>query len=69
MTLRKSTSSSEATMKIELSRSELIKAKGEVTLSLPSTEGTYSIKNATALNTILTDIITKKIEGEEDEKT
>jgi hypothetical protein len=52
-----------------LSRSELIKAKGEVTLSLPSIEGEYSIPNATAINTILTDIITKKIEGEEDEKT
>ena len=56
-------------MKIELSRSELIKTKGEVTLSLPSIEGDYSINNATALNRILTDIITKKIEGEDDENT
>lgn len=56
-------------MKIELRRSELIKTKGEVTLSLPSIEGEYSIKNATALNRILTDIITKKIEGEDDENT
>jgi hypothetical protein len=56
-------------MKIELSRSELIKTKGEITLSLPSIEGEYSIKNATVLNRILTDIITKKIEGEDDENT
>ena len=56
-------------MKIELSRSELIKTKGEVTLSLPSIEGEYRKDIATALNTILTDIITKKIEGEDDENT
>ena len=56
-------------MKIELSRSGLIKAKGEATLYLPSIEGKYSIENEIALNMILTDIITKKIEGEENEKT
>ena len=56
-------------MKIELSRSELIKAKGEVTLSLPSIEAKYRNNNKNSINTILVDIMTKKIEGEEDEKT
>jgi hypothetical protein len=56
-------------MKIEIKRSELIKAKGEVTLSLPSIEVKYRNNNEHSLNTILVDIMTKKIEGEKNEKT
>ena len=56
-------------MKIEFKRSELLKSKGELTLSLPSFEGKYSKDNASTLNTILAEIITKNIEGDEDENT
>jgi hypothetical protein len=56
-------------MKIEIKRSELIKRKGEVTLSLPLTEEKYTDDNASILNTILAEIITKTIEGDKDENT
>lgn len=56
-------------MKIEIKRSELIKAKGEVTLSPTPIEAKYSNDNANSINTILVDIMTKKIEGEENENT
>lgn len=56
-------------MEIEFKRSELMKFKGELTLSLPSFEVNYSKDNASTLNTILAEIITKNIEGDEDENT
>ena len=56
-------------MEIEFKRSELMKFKGELTLSLPSFEVKYSKDNASILNTILAEIITKNIEGDEDENT
>ena len=56
-------------MEIELKRSELLKSKGELTLSLPSFEAKYSKDNASTLNTLLAEIITKNIEGDEDEST
>ena len=54
-------------MKIEFTRSELLKSKGELTLSLPSFEVKYSNDNASTLNTMLAEIITKNIEGDENE--
>ena len=54
-------------MKIEIKRSELLKSKGELTLSLPSFEAKYSKDNASTLNTMLAEIITKNIEGDENE--
>ena len=56
-------------MEFEFKRSELMKFKGELTLSLPSFEVKYSKDNASTLNTILAEIITKNIEGDEDENT
>ena len=56
-------------MKIEIKRSELLKSKGELTLSLPSFEAKYSKDNASTLNTMLAEIITQNIEGDEDENT
>jgi hypothetical protein len=56
-------------MKIELKRSELLKSKGELILSLPSFEVRYSKDNASTLNTMLAEIITKNIEGDENENT
>ena len=56
-------------MEIEFKRSELMKFKGELTLSLPSFEVKYSKDNVSTLNAILTEIITKNIEGDEDENT
>ena len=56
-------------MEIEFKRSELMKFKGELTLSLPSFEVKYSKDNASTLNTMLAEIITKNIEGDENENT
>ena len=56
-------------MAIEFKRSGLMKFKGELTLSLPSFEVKYSEDNASTLNTKLAEIITKNIEGDEDENT
>ena len=56
-------------MEIEFKRSGLMKFKGELTLSLPSFEVKYSKDNASTLNTMLAEIITQNIEGDEDENT
>jgi hypothetical protein len=56
-------------MEIEFKRSELMKFKGELTLSLHLFEVKYSKDNASTLNTMLAEIITKNIEGDEDENT
>ena len=56
-------------MEIELKRSELLKSKGELTLSLPSFGVKYSKNNASTLNTILAEILTKNTEGDDDENT
>ncbi len=51
---------------IHIKRTELYKTKGKLTLPLPKEENPHTMY---ALNETLADIITKKYEGDENEKS